>query len=113
MASWIVIDCSPCISSLGEDISSHCETCPYAVRDLRGVPCPWGLPGTFSLWETPLLLSRGCERSRMVRIIDQPVLQALCKLRRRCVKERGKEVCRIPLDSRRTRWTPADDAIRK
>jgi hypothetical protein len=36
--------------------------------------------GTSTLWETPLLSSRGCERSGMVSTIDHSVLQALCHI---------------------------------
>ena len=39
------------------------------------------MQGTPSLWETPLLPSRGYERSCIVRTMDYSILQVLCQLR--------------------------------
>src|SRR6266436_7157501 len=36
------------------------------VRDSGAVPCPWGVFRGPLLWETLLLSSSGCERSRIV-----------------------------------------------
>ena len=40
------------------------------------------IQGTSALWETPLLLSRGCWRNCIIRTLDHFVLQTLCQLRR-------------------------------